>query len=173
MTEKEFEKIFKESFNRLCNLAVTIVKDSDTAKDIVQQVFTRLWNNLNSLSIESSGIAYLKRAVVNTALNHVERTKKIKFEEDLVAYESTSEEERNINPEEIKRQLMEAIESLPPKCQTVFSLSRFSGYTNKEIAEDLDISIKAVEKHITTAIKTLRIKLKPAYKKLFLIFYFL
>jgi RNA polymerase sigma factor (sigma-70 family) len=57
--------------------------------------------------------------------------------------------------------IQDAIKALPEKCQLVFSLSRYSDMSNKEIAEHLDISIKSVEKHISKALKELRISLKP------------
>ena len=64
----------------------------------------------------------------------------------------------------IRKLLDKAINDLPPVCQQVFRLSRFSDLSNREIADELDISVKAVEKHITKAFKVLRESLLP-YKK--------
>ena len=175
MTETEFEKAFRAEFKTLSNVAFSILRDKDTSKDIVQQVFLKLWNNRDSLSIHSNLQAYLKRSVINTALNYIEKNKKLQLEADtaqlnnLVAESNTNE----VNPEKLSRLINYGMDSLPPKCRTVFSLSRYSGLTNKEIAEELDISIKAVEKHIGKALKELRILLKPLYKNLYLYLFFI
>ncbi|NJK96219.1 MAG: hypothetical protein HC905_16055 [Bacteroidales bacterium] len=76
MTSSEFEKIFKEQFPVLCNLAASVVKDGDEAKDIVQQVFLKLWQKKDDIVIKGPVAAYLYRAVVNTAFNHNSRAKK-------------------------------------------------------------------------------------------------
>jgi RNA polymerase sigma-70 factor (ECF subfamily) len=85
-------------------------------------------------------------------------------------------EERNTDflSGEVEEAIKKAILELPKKCQLVFSLSRYSDKSNKEIAEELEISVKAVEKHISRALRELRIKLKPYMNSLliFTFFYF-
>ena len=162
MNDSQFELLFREQFTPLCNLAFTLVKDEDSAKDIVQQVFLRLWQMRSDLKIRSSVRSYLYRAVVNTALN------KIKSEKQFVSLEGKATEsiadtdntEYHTYRDHIENKVRLAINTLPPVCRTVFSLSRFSDLTNKEIAAELKISVKAVEKHISKAFKILREELK-------------
>ncbi len=175
MTESQFEKLFKEYFAALSNVAYAVVKDQDQAKDIVQQVFIKFWDKRNSVNIEDNIKAYLKRAVVNTSLNHIEKNKKLKLEDDfktLQLIDSDSSEAREKNIVEVEKAIKLAVANLPDKCQTVFSLSRYEGMTNQEIADYLEVSVKAVEKHISRALRELRDKLKP-YMNLISIMLFL
>lgn len=163
MNDMEFETLFREQFTSLCNLAYTVVKDSDVAKDIVQQVFLSLWQKRTEINFHTSSKSYLCRAVVNTALNHISKEKKlIKLDEytkepiaDIIDHEHAD------SKVPLENKVRSAINELPPVCQKVFTLSRFSDLTNKEIASELNISVKAVEKHISKALKTLRVTLKP------------
>jgi len=173
MNEAQFEKLFKSNFESLSNVAYAVVKDKDQAKDIVQQVFVKFWDKRNTVNIEDNIRSYLKRATINTAINYIEREKKLRFEDDLQSFnildDNDSNREKNIV--EIEQAVRKAVSQLPDKCQLVFSLSRYEGMTNQEIADYLEVSIKAVEKHISRALKDLRTDLKPFIKLLtFLIF---
>jgi len=164
MTETEFEHLFRTHFAMLSNVAYAVVKDKDQAKDIVQHVFIKFWDKRNDLDMDGNMKSYLHKAVINTSYNYIEKTKKIQLEEDFKSYSNTLIEEPVYNersPEEMDLAIKQAIGQLPDKCQVVFSLSRFEGMSNKEIADELEISIKAVEKHISRALRELRITLKP------------
>lgn len=164
MTEAEFEQIFRTHFNVMANIAYSVVKDHDEARDITQQVFIKFWDKRNDVDIQDNIKAYLHRAVVNTSLNHIEKTKRIQLEEDVqsaLKEQYFELEKPEIKEGEIEKAIEKVVKNLPDKCQVVFSLSRYDGMTNKEIAEYLDVSIKAVEKHISRALRELREKLKP------------
>lgn len=164
MSEQDFETLFKCQFTSLCNLAFTVVKNADVAKDMVQHVFIKLWHKQQHLNIHGPIEAYLYRMVINTSLNHIEKEKKYTRWEDhpIQVSELTVDAKENSNAiEDRENKVRNAINELPPQCQTVFSLSRFENLSNKEIAGHLGISVKAVEKHITVALKTLRVKLRP------------
>lgn len=173
MTESQFEHLFKDHFQSLCNIAYSVVKDQDQARDIVQQVFIKFWDRREKVDIDDNIKSYLKRAVINTALNHLEKLKKLKFEDNMHKHEI--EDSNEVLNDEKRIQMLgaamkDAVGELPDKCQTVFSLSRYEGMTNQEIADYLSVSIKAVEKHISKALKQLRVTLKP-YEKLLLIIF--
>lgn len=164
MNDKDFELLFREHFAPLTNLAYTVVKDKEVSKDVVQQVFLRLWQNRSETVIKSSIKAYLYRAVVNTSLNHVNAGKKfipldIQNTDSVTVCDDVTAKEESRSA--IERKVHVAINELSPVCQEVFRLSRYSDLTNKEIASELNISVKSVEKHITKALKILRDKLKP------------
>jgi RNA polymerase sigma-70 factor (ECF subfamily) len=175
MNETEFEQAFRDYFTLLTNIAFSVVKEEDTAKDIVQQVFLKLWHKKETLEIRNQLKSYLHRAVINTSINFLERNKKIKLEADISSLEI---HQSYIEPDDsrtanIEMSVKTAIDSLPEKCRLVFSLSRFSEMRNKDIAQSLGISVKAVEKHIGRALKELRIKLEPVYKTFASILFFL
>ncbi len=164
MTESQFEILFKTHFTYLVNVAFAIVKDKDEAHDMAQQVFLKLWNLKDDISIDQNIKSYLHRSVVNTSLNSLEKSKRMVSEElvaESVFANQLSEGNNDYLSNEVEQAIKKAIAALPEKCQLVFSLSRYSDMSNKEIAEHLGISIKAVEKHISKALRDLRISLKP------------
>lgn len=167
MTESQFEQIFREYFGTMVNIAYAVVKDHDEARDITQQVFIKFWDRRNDVDIQDNIKSYLHRAVVNTSLNYIEKSKRIQLEDDVqdaIREQLFVAEKPELKEGEIEKAIENAIKDLPDKCQLVFSLSRFQGMTNKEIAEYLEVSVKAVEKHISRALRELREKLEP-YKK--------
>lgn len=175
MTESEFEQLFKKQFTRLANIAFTVLKDEDTAKDVVQQVFIKLWNNRGKMDFDDRVDYYLNRAVINTAINHLDKVKKLEFNSDSLLLEQVQnpyEDKPKPNEEQLANAIKNAVEQLPGKCQSVFSLSRYEGMTNQEIAQYLNISVKAVEKHISRALKELRVSLKPYMKFISFFLYF-
>jgi RNA polymerase sigma-70 factor, ECF subfamily len=164
MNDKEFEIVFREHFTPLSNMAFTVVRNADVAKDVVQQVFLKFWQTRNEVNIQNSVKSYLYKAVLNTSLNHVTKEKRFTSIEiqniEAVSCQSDAFPDASLN-NRIEEKVHEAINELPPMCREVFQLSRFSDLTNKEIAQELDISVKTVEKHISKALKALREKLKP------------
>ena len=159
MTGPEFEKFFREEFNSLSNLAFTVVKDTDEARDVVQQVFLNYWQRRDSIEIRGSAKGYFYKAVLNTSITRLKQSRSLTpietVQHDKLIEEPVEEDTR------MRDHLHRTINDLPPVCQQVFRLSRFTDMSNKEIAEEMDISVKAVEKHITKAMKVLREKLKP------------
>jgi len=174
---KNFEFIFKKYYQRLCFYARKFVDDDTIAKDIVQDVFMNLWDSNEIIQMEIVLRAYLFKSVFNRCLNHLGHKKmadrhheKINRELrqlEIDYYNSSDNQEHSLFELELK--IDTAIESLPPQCRNVFEMSRFRGLKNREIAEELDISIKVVEKHISKALVTLRENLIE-YLSLLLIF---
>lgn len=161
--EQVFENLFKNYYERLCNYANTILNDMDEAEEMVQRAFLTVWEKHETIEIHTSIKSYLYRAVHNGCLNRVkhfkirkEHNESYKYQKDTFAND-VSEELISIEFEGI---MNFAIESLPQQCRTVFKLSRFENLSYAEIAEQLDISVKTVENHMTKALKTLREKLK-------------
>lgn len=164
MTETQFEDIFKTNYSFLVNIAFSILKDRDDSNDVVQQVYMKLWNLKDEVNIDQNLRSYLHRSVINTSLNFIDKNKRILNQEqttDNVFDSLQFKPNSDYLSGEVEQAIKKAISELPDKCQTVFSLSRFSDLTNKEIAEELQISVKAVEKHISKALRDLRVKLKP------------
>lgn len=160
--EAAFEQVFKSHFKSLHAYAFTILKDEIQAEEIVQQVFFKLWDRAESLSITGSVTAYLYRAVHNESLNYIKHLK-VRSEHRLhVAYSMKNQADhasKKVLNSELEKKLHEAMEELPEQCRTIFQLSRFEEMKYREIADRLDISVKTVENQMGKALRLLRIKL--------------
>jgi RNA polymerase sigma-70 factor (ECF subfamily) len=163
--EESFEAVFKTYFKALHAYAMAILKESETAEEVVQSVFLKLWERRETLEISSSLKAYLYRAVYHDSLNHIKHLQVKRKHWDHAHYEMTQGKPEQVG-EQIKGQENElyeryhlALEKLPEKCRMVFNLSRFEELKYQEIADRLEISIKTVEAHMGKALKTLRVEL--------------
>lgn len=170
-----FEEVFKTYFKNLHAYACTILKDEADAEEAVQQVFFKLWERAEHLSFSGSVAAYLYRAVHNQCLNQLKH-QKVKANHQLhVAYSMKNESVNGpakMISKELEQKIREALNELPEQCRTVFQLSRFEEMKYREIADQLDISIKTVENQMGKALKQLRLKLVDFLTLLFLFIHF-
>jgi RNA polymerase sigma-70 factor (ECF subfamily) len=156
---KEFESLFRSSYVSLVRYARVLIKDHDDAEEIVQDLFFRLWQDKEKLSIESSLNGYLFRAVHNKCLHFIEHRKVIgRHEEEML----TRQPEEQLSPadimnyEELQGRIATIIERLPERCGQIFCMNRFEGLKYSEIAEKLSVSIKTVEANMGRALKEFR-----------------
>ena len=163
--EKVFENLFRLYYVKLSFFANKFVNDIEVSEEIVSDTFTHLWEQRGNLKITSSSNAYLYRMVQNRCLNFLKHKK---IESEYVNYLAKHNLLSEIpalsrNPyleKELEEQVLKAIEDLPEKCREVFKMSRFELLKNKEIAEQLNISTKTVERHMTIALDKMRHCLK-------------
>lgn len=155
-----FEKLYKLYFPRLFAFSLKILNDSGLAKDVVQNVFIKVWEIRSSFRFENPE-AFIYQMVRNASLNYVRHLKvvdnlksKVKDQylgEELYYIDMVGDEPYVLIEKELEEKIIEVMNSLPDKCLTVFRMSRIEGLKNAEIAEQLKISIKTVEKHISKA----------------------
>lgn len=153
------------------------------AADVVQEVFMSVWKNKDNIKITSSIEGYLTRSTVNKAINFLEKNKKhLKVElndQTEFKHDHQQQTDHHFDYELFQSEVYDALEELPPKCRTIFKLSRFEDMKYKEIAEHLNISVKTVENQMSIAISRINNEIKPRLKKnfpdlflsLFLIFF--
>ena len=160
-SKSRFEALFRDHYAPLVGYAMRITKDKDLAEDLVQQVFVNLWEKRESIEIHSSLKSYLMRAVHNHCLNHVKHEKVRASHRDEVMHDtSVSEAVDPVEQAELSLRVNELIDGLPEQCRNVFLLSRRDGRKYKEIAEELNISVKTVENQMGKALRLLRQGLK-------------
>ena len=152
--------MFKKYYNPLCNYASTIVNDHKMAQDVVQDVFTKLWDKRDNISINDNEKSYLFQAVKNRSLEML-RKRKSDQKISTADYNDVHVDNREIEEEAknymLKEFLYKSIGQLPPKCQEIFVLNKVNGLTYNEIASDLNISVKTVENQIGRAYRKLRL----------------
>ena len=150
------EQLFRTHYAALCRAVYRIVRDQDTAEDIVQDVFLKVWRG-QTLAADQPAKAYLFRAAINTALNFLEKNRRnVAWDDTLAERSGENHTEEALDYQETSQRISQALDRLPPKCKVVFSLSRFEDMSYAEIAQHLDISVKAVEKHMGKALKIMR-----------------
>jgi RNA polymerase sigma-70 factor (family 1) len=139
--------------------AFNILKNSEQAEDIVQDVLLKLWIRKNEVEIKSLK-AYLFKAVKNKVITHINSAgnRKVFIEDyELEKLAGIDVLINRLEQNEIKILLAEGINQLPGRCKEVFILSRTENLNNKQIAERMGISTKTVENQITIALKHLKI----------------
>lgn len=168
--EEKVELLFRQYYAGLCKSLYRTLRDASLAEDIVQEVFVKVWDMRHSLRLDEAIPAYLYRSCYHAALNFL-KSRKPQTDlgplEELVAGSQTAGQDLDLR--ETEDQVQRAIENLPPKTRLVFSLSRFEELSYKEIAERLEISVKAVEKHMGIALQRLRENLRDYLVGLLLI----
>lgn len=161
-TKEGFEILFKQNYEPLCGFVFGIIKDYDTSEDVIQELFVKFWEKRNDIPDEISIKPYLYRAARNMALNRIKHFE-IKNNFKLFNQEKISDAEQNIcNPaeaSELQKMIDKAINNLPPERKKIFLMSREDGLKYKEIAAELNISIKTVENQMGKALFTLRTEL--------------
>ena len=155
----QFESLFRSSYVSLVRYAKVLIKDNDTSEEIVQDLFFRLWQDRNKISIESSLNGYLFRAVHNRCMHHIEH---LKVRERHAEEMSRQQPERQENPAdiiqyaELQEKIARILEKLPERCGQIFIMNRFEGLKYSEIAEKLSVSVKTVESNMGRALREFR-----------------
>jgi RNA polymerase sigma-70 factor (ECF subfamily) len=160
--EAGFEQVFKAHFKALHAYAAIMLRDEVAGEEVVQNMFLKLWVKRNEMQFDTSLKAYLYKWVHNLCLNHIKHEKVRSAHRDYVAYTSRVESgnpDENLVHSQLKEKLQEALNELPEGCRTIFQMSRFEELKYREIAEQLDVSIKTVENQMGKALKLLRLKL--------------
>ncbi|MBN2481082.1 MAG: RNA polymerase sigma-70 factor [Bacteroidales bacterium] len=160
---KAFEALFRKHYEMLCTYAVRFVHDSDTAEEIVQDLFYTLWEKRMQLKIETSLKSYLYTSVHNRCLKYLRhRNVESSYRDYYFKHNSETEAtpEDITRTEEVHKIVSHTLDALPDKCSKIFRLNRFDGLRYHEIAEKLSISVKTVEANMGKALKLLRRNLK-------------
>lgn len=160
-----FSKLFAESRQALFQYIRRFVRSSETAKEIVQEAFLRTYRQRESIVTPR---AFLFSTARNLAANEIRHRRTV--ERDTLAdadglsadaeYESL---ESGLLRDERNRLIQQAIDRLPPQCRAAFTLRVFHECSYREVADELGISVKTVEKHISRGIRETHRYLKAQY----------
>lgn len=170
--EEAYKQAFFAHFEPLTYFACKYLGDMDAARDIVQDVFSVLYEKREKLDITTSLKSYLYRAVTNRSLNAI-KSRKVHAEhhEDIRLKSGEGMDDQSLEMQELELRIQKVIDSLPKQCAHIFRLSRFEQKSNAEIAETLGISKRTVETQISNALKTLRKSLKIIMIEFFIQFF--
>ncbi len=163
--EQAFKFIFHFFYPRIYHFIRAYIPGDDLAEDVVQDTFLTLWNKRNDLKADTHINAWLYTVARNACLKKIRDGKRKKG----LFFSHLNELELEMNMEalakvdtselifrEIEQIITDTLEGLPPQCRKIFEMSRFEHKKNTEIADELEISVKAVENQMTKALKTFR-----------------
>ena len=176
---QKFNEIFKQRV-RFILFAKSYIKDEGYAEDIVMEALMLYWEKRTEIRGNNTH-AYILSIIKNKAINFLEHQKTVMASKEKISSKHFRELNFRIstlkvcNPEElfsneIAEILNKTLQILPEHSRRIFSLSRFESKSNKEIASQLNLSVKTVEFHITKALKALRISLKDYLSMIIFLF---
>lgn len=157
--EGAFKVIYQKYWDKLLVVAGRRLGNVNEAEETLQDIFLNLWKRREKFQLQVSFDHYFAVAVKFEIINRLARRSKEQQRNNAYAQQSSAEHESpyiRFDLERLQKEVEHTINSLPPKCQLVFRMSRETDLTNQKIAQTLNISEKAVEKHVTTALKTLK-----------------
>lgn len=156
-----FREIYQRHWQRLYRIAFRKTSSAVTAEEIVQDIFLTLWDKRETLIIQKLE-AYLVSSAKYAVIQHLKA--RLTDPQTLDAtHEQTPERhatEERLLLNDLRAALDTGLAALPPKTETVFRMSRFDQLTHTEIADQLALSEKSVEYHITSALRLLRVSLR-------------
>lgn len=154
-----FKQVYDTYWKKLFFVASKKLNDTAEAEEVVQDIFLNLWNRRTAFELKTSFEHYLAVAVKFEVYKHrAKRSRQENLATQLEAqYMGQENHDWNLyDLEVLKEELGRTVNSLPSKCRLIFTMSRKGDKTNKQIAAEMGISEKAVEKHVTTAKKVLK-----------------
>lgn len=169
------EIFFKAEYDNLLFFVNSYLNDRNAAKDIVQESFIAFWHNRENIddtrNIRTLIFRIARNKTINTLKSRQYKTKKNNYDEiqaELMALQSDYVTSR-IDSLSLEELIHKTYINLPKTIKRSFELSREEGLSNKEIADALGISVRAVEYHISASLKIFRSKLKDYLPMLFFV----
>lgn len=164
------ERVYELFYGKMMGVCLRYTKNVDQAKDILQDGFIKVFRNIAKYNRSGSFEGWIRRIMVNTAIDHFRRTKNsyLLLGEDQSMEEFADErhvaedddDEINLKPADV----INAMQKLSPAYRTVFNLYIFEEHTHKEIAEILGISVGTSKSNLAKAKLNLKNQLKKEHK---------
>lgn len=151
-----FKDVFDEYYEYIRNYIYYLSGDMDIAEDIVQDVFMKLWEKKDTIKDETLKPLLFKIARNLYFNSHKRKVLDHRFVNSFVSKNENESPEFILEMKEFDAKLQKTISNLPEHCRTIFLMSRIDEMKYSEIADGLKISVKAVEKQISKALKLLR-----------------
>lgn len=157
--EQQMERLFRDNYERMYRLAYALLHDNEEAKDVVGDVFFRLWDRFSG----DEPLAYLLRSVRNACINIIVKKRRDDRLFRLLPIDNCMQM-MNESPTLLEKRwqaAMDCIEhDMTPQTASVVRMCYRDGCSYREVAEELGISVSAVNKHIVKGLRTLRKRLK-------------
>jgi RNA polymerase sigma-70 factor (ECF subfamily) len=161
--EAEFSNVVRDHAQNLHLLALRVIKCEQLAKDVVQDVFLKLWEHRDRFHEIENKEAWLYRVMEHKLIDHLRKTaadKRLKAAAWSRIRELNNETEQRLAARESGQLILRAIESLPARRKAIYRLNREQSLNHRQIAEELQISTHTVKNQLSSALQYLRSCLK-------------
>lgn len=168
-----FNRFYTTYYRRFVRFARSYLPTDEAAEDVVNDSFMYYWENRRNI-VQQNLPAYLLTVIKHKSLNYLKR--QVLEEQARCNLQSLGEWELQLkistleacNPDklmsdEMQRLVRRALDQLSSQTRDILVRSRFQGQSNRQIADELGLSVKAVEYHITKALRVLRVTLRDYY----------
>ena len=162
--EQDFKQLYEEYYAPFCLYAKRFIDDMNTCQDIVSEVFASLWSKQDSFQLnKETALGYLKMCVRNSCLNH------IKHQEYEWSYAERCQKQDPIYAiapdsiytlDELYQMLYETLKKMPPNYRIVFTKDFFEGKSHAEIAQEMNLSVRSIDRYKQRTMEFLRNELK-------------
>ena len=160
---KSQKRLYLQFADLLYGVALRYAQDSDDAKDILQESFIKIFNNLNQFKNEGSFEGWMRKVVVNTALERLRKQNRLWLMDEYVTLQTLDYNYEHVLQDLNEKELIQVIQELSPRYRMVFNLYVIEGYSHKEIASKLKISEGTSKSNLSRAKEILKGKIEKIY----------
>lgn len=162
--QQAFTMLYRRYWEASFMTAVKVLRGTQEAEDVIQDVFLSLWNRRKELKIDGSVAAYLQVSIRYKAIHYIEknitRRDYLALLTDTAISTLPASQEIQLQLKQVQEAIGDVVAKMPSKMQEVYRLSRQEHLSHKEIAEKLDISAETVKKHIQHALQLIKTALR-------------
>lgn len=156
--EEAFALLFRTYKDKLYSFLFSVTKSEAKAKDLVQDVFLKIWNQRSNATEIDNFNAYLFSLAQNQAIDQFRKSVREKLfeKEELPELMHSNDPHQIAENNDLSFHLANAISKLSPQQQRIFILHHEFGFRHKEIADKLNLSVSTTQNHMREALKNLR-----------------
>lgn len=173
--QNSFNILFQKYWEELFVTAAKVLRDKESARDIVQDVFLSIWKRKSELLITGSLRAYLYTSVryhcIHFIKKNITRRDYLVVLTETIVSNTPVDAETEIYIKQLREIVQRTVEGMPVRMKEVYKLSRYEHLTHKQISDHLNISIETVRKHIQHALHFIQVNLPPYISRVIIILF--
>jgi RNA polymerase sigma-70 factor (ECF subfamily) len=161
MIENQFDEIVDRYSQPIWSIIFKMVHHKETAYDLTQDVFTKVWEHRNKFDHQKQIFTYIYKIAMNLSIDYLRKNKPDIIETELLELINSSDPD---DQDELFNLIVQCSSDLKPKQKAVFLLRDIEGFTYKEIAETLKMSVNNIQSDLHLARKKIRHLLESKYQ---------
>lgn len=151
-----YRQLFLKYYPIIYRFLLRLTHDEETAKDIAQEIFMKIWINRSCLDPKLSVKNLIFVMAKNAAFNYLKSKGRLAVNIEDKDFADNKTCEANLEYSELKNSLDQRIDAMPEQRKRIFTMSRYQQMSNKEIADKLGLSVRTIEKHLELALRDIK-----------------